>query len=257
MKSQFREMLRIVAGIFAAGILISCNSAPADPNKGIDPGNKNGVVTFMGRNNKVAKTTTYKNDRKNGPERIYFLSGDRIRLESNYADDVLEGEEKRFYENGTLYQSTWYTQGVKNGIQKTFHPSGKLRSQLSFRNDQPGKDLAEFDEHGAPVVYKLPEIIVTPVDRIAMEQKYALRLRLSSKAWKVRFYIGDLHNNMYFDPSVSVPLLTQNGEAEYNVYLPSGMAVMKKITIVALLTSRFGNPIIVSRSYNLAAQNSL
>jgi antitoxin component YwqK of YwqJK toxin-antitoxin module len=53
-------------------------------------------------------------------------------MASSFIDDKLNGERKRYYENGQLKAICFYIDGKLNGEQKWYYPNGQLREICTF-----------------------------------------------------------------------------------------------------------------------------
>jgi len=82
---------------------------------------------------------TYINGKKNGLSETY-LNG-ILRFKTIYKDDVKDGIEDYFREDGTLNIRTTFKNGKEDGIQEFYGEDGKLRSTIRFKD---GVDLDEL-----------------------------------------------------------------------------------------------------------------
>jgi len=65
----------------------------------------------------------------------YFFPSGNIGVEGKYLSNKLEGEVKSYYEDGKLYGTRFYNNGLKTGKHTYLHPNGKLKLEHSFVND--------------------------------------------------------------------------------------------------------------------------
>jgi antitoxin component YwqK of YwqJK toxin-antitoxin module len=221
-----------------------------------DDANKNGVITYHHKDGTLSQETTYRNNVKDGLEKIYFRKGDKVRKEIMFVNGVVEGTVKEYYNEGPLYRKISYAGGKKNGAYETFYKSGKLKSSISYREDYPGADLKEYTEQGELIRQQLPSITVTTVDRLAFKAEYALRLTLSGPYKKVEFYEGSLAEGLFLSNDL-FPVTASGNVYEYVSYVTPGNMVTKKLNFIAVVKSRFDNPLVIQKSYNLAVQNTL
>lgn len=80
----------------------------------------------------LVKETPYKNNKINGIAKEYYPSTGKLKFMDTVEDDISNGEQKEFYENGQLLYSIFYKNGkLIDGISKTFYANGKIRSEIN------------------------------------------------------------------------------------------------------------------------------
>lgn len=65
----------------------------------------------------------------------YFYPSGNIGVEGKYVSNKLDGEVKSYYEDGKLYGTRFYSNGLKTGRHTYLHPNGKLKLEHNFVND--------------------------------------------------------------------------------------------------------------------------
>jgi antitoxin component YwqK of YwqJK toxin-antitoxin module len=65
----------------------------------------------------------------------YFFPGGKIGVEGKYVSNKMEGVVKSYYENGKLYGTRFYSNGLKTRRHTYLHPNGKLELEHNFVND--------------------------------------------------------------------------------------------------------------------------
>jgi hypothetical protein len=231
------------------------NSAnPNDSTVDASGKKKNGLVKSYHSDGKLYSAITYKNGVRDGVSYAYYPNG-QVNLELTYANGKRTGQAKRYYENGKLYQTTEYKEDNKHGWQKKYRENGSSISETKFENDEPCLGLKEYLLDNT-LKKNYPTIIITPIDELATKGRYTLKLSMSDKTKKVKFYQGKLspggciHDGLGY---VRLDERTGTGEIVYN--LPPGGFLMDELSIVASVRTLQGNTYITYRAYNLAIDN--
>ncbi len=195
---------------------------------------------------------TYVEGKREGPAVTYYNNG-QLRTKLTYRDNKPDGTAKMYYKTGELYRTTDYSQGKITGIRTTYYKNGRVMSKVPYMNNYPGTGIREFDENGRPE-NDLPSITITPVNKLALEDKYILKIALSRPQRETTFYLGELEEGQYLSSSLW-PHKPDGGTYDYVVRLHKGGFMMETITISALFRTDHNSWAVVSRSYNLAIDN--
>ncbi len=217
---------------------------------------KNGVKHGLAKNyskdgKKLLSEIMYEEGHITGIAKNYYPSG-KVSHEMSYQHDTLHGDTKWFYEDGKLYQLTPYKKGLMEGVKITYNKAGKVISEVPYHKDEVALGTKEYAADGS--LKKLPEIVIEPVDRRLIDGSYLLRVSMSDRNPKARFYTGKLAEGKYFGNNLTwYP--AQGGVVELRYDLPPGTFVMEKLNIVATSFTKAGNPLMIQKSYNLAVEN--
>lgn len=214
---------------------------------------KEGLVINYRANGKVLSEVNFKNEKLEGPSKSYYNDG-TIHQEISYKEGIKHGIANTYYENGHLARSTPYKEGKIDGIQKRYRQDGSLLAEIPYKDDQPGKGLKEYLKNGK-VKSQYPTIVIQPVDNMLKMSSYHLKLSLSQKLSKKKFYGGNLDNGYLHYDLVTIPPRSKNGEFELDFFVPPGAFLMQKINIICHATTISGNPFIIEKEYNLAVEN--
>lgn len=114
----------------------------------------------------IKEITPYKSGRRDGSSEIYYSSGN-IKSRMKFKDGSLSDTSKFWFENGQLqllslenrenpdvsYFCSFYENGTKeaefiNGIQTTWHPNGKIKTQGKMSMGRPDGELKIYDKKG-------------------------------------------------------------------------------------------------------------
>jgi hypothetical protein len=214
---------------------------------------KNGLIKAY-EGGKLHSAVTYKDGVKDGVSYSYYPSG-QVNLELTYANGLRTGQSKRYYENGKLYQTTEYANNVQHGYQKKYRENGDPMSEAKFEKDEPCLGLKEYLLDKS-LKKNFPTININPVDELASKGRYILKISMSDKAKKVKFYEGKLTTGGCLHDGLDyIRLDERTGVAELVYNLPPGGFLMKELNIIARVRTLQGNVYVTQRTYNLALDN--
>jgi len=193
---------------------------------------------------------TVKNNKKNGPAKKYYVSGELHTL-VHYADNIKEGKTVWYYKNGKPFRVTTYKKGKKEGIRKIYYEDGKLQAEIPYLNDKLKMGTKEYDKKGN-LITKVPYIQFEGIDYLKFEGRFILQISLSNNSKRVKFFE---ERTISTDEKVLVRLNSKKGITQIEYNLLPGYFEMKRINIFAEYKSNLGNPILLENSYNLAIEN--
>lgn len=190
------------------------------------------------KNGQVKNSITFKDDEKNGPATMYYEHG-QVYKEFNYKNDKKDGLVKFYRESGRLYRSTNYKRDKKHGVEKVFYPNKDLKSKISYNKGFPGNDLVEFAAYGKKrnEKYKLT----------AEKDGKKFTISLNKNSEKATFYAGKLWKGKFLHEDL-ITISNQNGTGYLNL---RPFYDKKTIDLIAVIKSRFKNPIILHKTFNL------
>ncbi|MBN1158760.1 MAG: toxin-antitoxin system YwqK family antitoxin [Bacteroidales bacterium] len=215
---------------------------------------RQGITRNFDRDGNLLSTVTYVNNVKNGTVTNYYVPSGSVSSTFEYVDGIKQGDEVWYYESGKDYRVTPYVDGEINGIQKYYYESGQLMAEVPYKNGFPGKGLKEYNEDGS-LITDYPDIVVTKEDYLATANSVLLKFSLSNKATKVQFYRGTLNEGIYLHDELH-DMATQAGVTQISFNLPKGARVDQQVYVAAGYETRFGNPCVLSTSYNLQIYNT-
>lgn len=124
---------------------------------------ENGIRTGKGESRYESGAVSYVWDIKKGNGVITsFFENGTISEIIPYKNYKIDGKYMSFHENGTLIQSTIYTDGLKNGVDELYYENGNLREKCSYKNDKLEGIFEAYNEDGTlylRTVYKNGVII--------------------------------------------------------------------------------------------------
>lgn len=98
-----------------------------------DQSTQSGILKRYGYDGKLTSTAEIKYGRKHGIETMYDPGGG-ILQKTPYVNDVINGEQIAYYENGSPMLSIQYVNGIKHGPYKTYKRDGSLYKEAIFND---------------------------------------------------------------------------------------------------------------------------
>ena len=200
-------------------------------------------------NGKLFAEIHKKDGRKNGVTKDFYANG-KVQVETNFVNDRKEGDSKFYYEDGKICQYVIYKNDVKHGVEKHYYKNGKLACEIPYLNGEVEPGLKEYSSEGTLIVNN-PTIVVTPINKMASENKYILRLTLSNKSHAVSFA------RVYFkeDTKSKQEIMTQDGIGNLTFVVIPGKGYREKVILEASFETAYGNPFVTRTTYNLSISN--
>jgi antitoxin component YwqK of YwqJK toxin-antitoxin module len=193
------------------------------------------------------------NTREGMATNFYPLSG-KVNSTLIYKKGIKEGDEIWYYESGQPYRVTPYIKGRSNGIQKYYYEDGKLKAEVPIKNGNPGTGLKEYKSDGT-LITDYPSLKITQKDFIKQANKVILNIEMSDPKADAKFYRGSLEDGKYMTDKM-LELAMQNKIAQVDFNVPPGSAISEKVIITANVKSAFGNPLILTKTFNVSARNN-
>jgi hypothetical protein len=201
------------------------------------------------QNGKLFAEIRKKDGRKNGVTKNYYANG-KVQVETNFVNDSKEGDSKFYFEDGKICQHVIYKNNVKHGIERHYYKNGKLACEIPYLYGEVEPGLKEYNNDGV-LVGKNPTIVVTPVNKMASENKYILRLTLSNKSHAVSFA------RVYFEKGNKnkQEIETHHGVGDLTFVANPGRGYREKVILEASFETAYGNPYVTRTTYNLSVDN--
>ena len=89
----------------------------------------------------------YQQGKLNGTTKTYYYEGSLYEVKS-WNKDVLDGDWKQFFMDGTLKMQSAYSQGKRDGKQIYYHPNGKVYYNGKYTDDLKVGNWEYFNEEG-------------------------------------------------------------------------------------------------------------
>ena len=237
------EEIRIVREYFDNGRIKSETEAKGNL--------RHGITKNYSKNGKLLSEVSYVNNKKDGPSVNYYPSG-KIHTKLIYKDGVKDGESIWYYESGKVFRVNPFKNGKLDGIQKFYFENGNMMAEVPYRNGQPGLGLKEYTESGT-LLKNYPTIRFEKINQIYSHQNITLKVYLSNKSSRVKFYFDKLSDGKFLDKkALTTPVKGGVAEKEFRV-LP-GSVKNEKINVIAVYTTSYGLPYVTQRTYNLSVR---
>lgn len=189
----------------------------------------------------------FKNGLQEGSSKSFYDDG-KLRYDVIYKGGKREGTAIWYYGNGvTIYETIEYKNDKKNGTAKKYYKNGKLKSVLSYKDDQPGIGLKEYDEKGKEIAGGCPFIIIKEK---RIPNKIILLIALDNESENVEFYQGELTDNVYMNKKL-FPIFTQHGKGKIVYSFSKFTGIIRKINIIAKVITSQNNIYVTQSSYKI------
>jgi antitoxin component YwqK of YwqJK toxin-antitoxin module len=212
---------------------------------------RHGITKNYSKNGKLLSEVHYVNNKKEGPSVNYYSSG-KVHTRLMYKDGVKDGESTWYYESGKVFRINPFKNGKLDGIQKFYFENGNIMAEVPYSNGQPGLGLKEYSESGT-LLENYPSIRFEEIDQIYSHQNIILKVYLSNKSSRVKFYFSKLSDGKFVD-NKALPTPVKGGVAEKEFRVLPGSAKEEKINVVAVYTTNYGLPYVTQRTYNLSVR---
>ena len=256
-------MKSFVAGIFLPLIVLiilpgceqptAADNGPAKLIKDKDGRIIEGEYKKYNAKGKLAAVMHFKDKVLHGPATKYYADGKTVRSELNYEQGQLQGIQKRYYESGKLYKEEMFVNGKRHGLTKKYRESGMLMTEAMYKNGFAGTDLKEYLTNGK-LKKKYPKIIVKEEDRLTLNGTYTVKVYLSDKSKKVKYYLGKLDEGKFLHDKLEQQHNVNQGILTYTFHLRPGEFLMQELDIVARVPTRLNNTFVTTRKYRLGIE---
>ena len=105
-----------------------------------------GIVNFSDDETHTNFKGEYKNNKREG-KFVYYENG-RLKTESNYEYNKLDGIGKVYYENGKVNTETSYKHGKQDGIMKTYYDDGSLKEEATYKDNKVNGLFVSYYKNG-------------------------------------------------------------------------------------------------------------
>jgi antitoxin component YwqK of YwqJK toxin-antitoxin module len=250
MQFKYYNILWVFLGLMVLVFLFmpskeAIEEADSIVQKRIPQNEKNGPILTYSENGTLKTKVTYTNGIKNGSSYLYYPDGKTIQLEMPYVNGKREGVSRKYYENGKIYAETSYKNDLLDGIRRLFFTNGKVKAEIPYRENNPGIGLIEYLVNGG---------IKTPNEMEINQENHILRLSTSQPCRELKFYIGKLIDDQFFDPIDSdVQLLTSEDSQFYIDLNTFNTSYLKYQDIICSCETRQGNPLILKQRIDISS----
>ena len=205
-----------------------------------------GIKQYMS-GDRIIKEVTFENGVRQGVMKSFYLDG-RVRQTFWYENGLREDSAKWYYEDGKVFRSTPYKNDTIDGIQKQYYKNGRLKANMEYKKGYRTLLFEEYTPAGK-LVGGYPELVVNIHDEYKTSGTYRISLSRSDKSPKVRFYRGDLTNDVY-DTTKVTNIKTVNGVGNLTLK-KSGSKQPDQVGVIAEILTNFGNNLLVYKKIDL------
>ncbi len=242
-KSASGEEIRVVREYFDNGRIKSEIEAKGNL--------RHGITKNYSKNGKLLSEIHYVNNKKEGPSVNYYSSG-KVHTKLMYKDGLKDGESIWYYESGKVFRINPFKNGKLDGIQKFYFENGNIMAEVPYSNGQPGLGLKEYSESGT-LLKNYPTIQFEEINQIYSHQNITLKVYLSNKSSRVKFYFDKLSDGKFLDRN-ALATPARGGVAEKEFRVLPGSVKEDKINVIAVYTTGYGLPYVTQRTYNLSVR---
>ena len=132
-------------------------------------GKRDGAMDWYDREGHHLEVIHYKMGQRHGNNKIFFEDG-TLRIEVNYIDDHKEGLEKYYFSTGKLASAVNFVHGKKEGLQKEYNKDGSLNNDVMYKHGYKEGEKHWYDKNGK-VIKTLTYKMDRPIDLMKKVQK--------------------------------------------------------------------------------------
>lgn len=215
---------------------------------------RHGLTKNYDRDGSLLSQVNYVENVKDGMATNFYAKSGKINSTLIYKNGIKEGDEIWYWESGRPYRVTPYVKGLANGTQKYYYEDGKLKAEVPWKNGKPGVGIKEYNNDGS-MVTGYPQLIIKQKDYIGQANKVILSIELSDPDADVKFYRGSLLEGKYLSNN-QLELAMQNRISQIDFNVPPGASINEKVVITANVKTKFGYPLILTKTYVVSASNN-
>ena len=195
----------------------------------------------------LVKEVTFKNGVREGLMKSYYMTGE-VRQTFWYENGLREDSSMWYYLQGQKFRATPHKRDTIDGIQKQYYRTGKLKARLGYSKGLRTTFFQEFTPEGK-LVGGYPSMIVNIVDNYKIKGVYTISLELSDKSTKVRYYLGDLSNQL-FDTAHCEKIKVIKGIGIRDLK-KTGSQTASSVGVIAEILTNFGNKFLIYKKIDL------
>lgn len=245
MKAHTPPLLLI---IILAGVLASCTQpASKEKDASADP-----EIVIKYRDDGTRSSASQINEfmQVHGTRVTYFRDGETVSSKLSFRNGLKHGPSVKYYKNGQEFEYSSYVDGERHGPHRKYYKSGELLAEYDYENGHALPGLKEYEPDGT-LVSGYPEIGFSVIDHLASRSRIDLEISCTWKKGKMKYFILKEVNGK----TERTYLITENGTATMQYFIPPGETLSKKVDILAEIPTDLGNILVLERSYQLRATN--
>lgn len=208
---------------------------------------------FYHENGKSSSIQIKINNKKEGCWKQYNNEG-KVYKETCYKDDLLNGTSITYtYRSGRILKRFNFREGRMDGRQEYYYNSGKHRSVLYYKNNQPCLGTEEWYESGQKVDNDF-KITVVEQNKILLENSLMFFIQLENPQKDDNVYCVSDKDTGYVVTKI-FPLKRIKDQFILDYSIGKGGFVMEKVKLAAFRKTKEGNQIIKTTAINVSVNN--
>jgi antitoxin component YwqK of YwqJK toxin-antitoxin module len=215
---------------------------------------REGTTKVFDRQGRLLSEVNYINNTREGMAKNYYPGTGKINSTLVYKKGIKDGDEIWYFESGKPFRVTPYVQGIISGVQKFYYEDGKIMASIPYKKGNPGTGLKEYKKDGS-LITDYPRLIIKQNDHLKDANKVIVSIEMSDSYAQVKFYEGALDEGKYLSDK-QFELSTQFGISQIDFNVAPGASLHKTIIITANYKSKYGNPLVLSRTFTVSATNN-
>jgi hypothetical protein len=244
-------MRKTVVFIILTIILYSCQFLTNENNEKKPTKDSTTIRKYYYEKTKtLKKEITVKNNKKNGPAKEYYPTGE-LRTLVYYVNSIRERETTWYYKNGQSYRVTPYKNGKVHGTRKMYYENGKLQAEIPYKDGELQIGTVEYNKKGNKI-NNSPKFIFKVTDLRKTSNKVFVQVSLSNKYSKTEFFKETVSSE---GKLVRVPIQTNAGVGKIRFIIQKGYLVNEVVKIYAQFKTSLRNPVLIQENYNLFLDN--
>ncbi len=108
---------------------------------------KEGIYKAFFENGKIKEESEYKDDVLNGYRKLFREEGD-LQIEETHKKGLFHGTYKSYYPNGQLESQGEYLENVMTGLWKYYYDTGQIKEEVNFANNNENGPFKEYHPNG-------------------------------------------------------------------------------------------------------------
>ncbi|TLX76969.1 hypothetical protein E9993_04600 [Labilibacter sediminis] len=189
-------------------------------------------------------------------ETIRYTANGKVASRMYFVHNKREGKCLTYHSNGKIWKEQMYINGELSGLCKRYDKYGKLSAEYEYKQGMPGTGLKEYTN--LQKLRKNPTLKTERTDLIRSLGKYKLKFSLEGKNARrykeVKYYMGELIENKYFNHNMSHIKELDNKTAELELKVPKGYSINETFNVVAVAKNQDGLTLIIQKKVSVGVR---
>jgi hypothetical protein len=252
MKTNANLLIIIILLITNIGCLNKANKNTALKNENLTDTSTVADTGFTGirrifSSRRLAREVTYKNGVMNGLMKTYLVGG-QLYQTFWYKNGLREDTARWYYDDGKVFRATPFKNDTADGVQIQYYRNGRVRAKLSLVKGIRAPYLEEFSSDGKKIG-SYPDLVVKITDEYNKNGTLKIRLELTDKNVKAKFYKGEYINGLFYPKKYKV--LNSSETTGYLELKKTGTPKINWVGVIAEISTTLGNTYLVYKKIDL------